>query len=288
MTKKWFTLAAAAAAALAAGLGGAAATAPGQRLLHELDQRWLGERLMDGLARLSKAEDWASAAALERPQDYRWRAQATRIAHALGEARTDGANTVAALERSYRASLRVFEVDLMRVDGVLRCQHGPEQSARWRDGDCRLEGLLDALPADGWLVLDIKNDFAAAAQQAIAIARARDRLHQLVFQLYHPGHLAQFNRWQADAPALAGPLITAYLSHRSVDHIAHHARRAGVEALTLPLPRARAYRERPAGLGLYVHPVHDCAAATQARAAGAQGSYTLNTLACTATDSIHS
>ena len=158
-----------------------------------------------------------------------------RIAHALGEATGDGANTLPAMSRAHTLGFRIFEVDLSLDAGIVRCHHGPESPAPWQSGECRLENLLDALPSDSWLVLDIKTDFRTTGAEVLEIARLKGKARQLVFQLYRPAQLALFNAWQNASPELPGPLITAYRSYRSVNHVARHAARVGVPVLTMPI-----------------------------------------------------
>lgn len=255
-----------------------------RRLLHWVDRNWLGERTMDALARLRTDEDWTTAEALAPGQDYHWLergAGPVLIAHALGDAARPTANTLAAARRSYAAGLRLLEVDLVLEGGELRCQHDAgEHSDMVRDG-CTLPALLAALPRDAFLVLDIKSDFPTAGQQIVDLALAAGDSGRIIFQLYRPGDFALFNRWQAQTPAsarLPGPILTAYLAHRRVDHVAGQVGRLGVRAFTLPLERLPALSARPAGAKMLVHPVHDCDAWSYA--ANMEGLYVLSALSC--------
>ena len=252
-------------------------------LVRLMDQNLLGERLKDSLAFVHGQEDWGDAARLERKQDYRWRQSVNGpllIAHALGEAKFATANTVGALRRSEVKGFRVFESDFWLQSGAVRCYHGPEDPPPLQPGDCRFENVLDALPPGAWLVLDIKTDFQTTAMEILKIAQEKGRLSRLVFQLYAPKQVSLFNGWQKEYPEIPGPIITVYLSHRAVSHIAAHAKRVGVEVLTVPLARVPAYRTRPDHLALLVHPVHDCSASEQALTNGAAGLYALNSLDC--------
>jgi hypothetical protein len=248
--------------------------------LRWIDRVWLHERIMDTLARLRGDEDWSLPQPLHDAQDYTWTrgSRPLRIAHALGESGLPAANTIGALQRSYDAGLRVFEVDLVLDDGVLTCQHdpGPATTPRAQDA-CTLDRLLDVLPGDAWVVLDLKTDFEPAALAAIAAARRAGRLDRLVFQLYAPGQVERFAAWQAAYPALPGPVLTTYLAHRSLGHILTQARRLHIQAVTLPLARLPALPADRQGALVLVHPIHDCAAAAQARV---DGHYTLRSLHC--------
>jgi hypothetical protein len=272
-------------AAVLSALGGDALKRP----FHIVDESWLDERLMDGLALLTLHEDWERVQPLHRTQDYTWldRAPAfVRIAHALGESAGPAPNTVAALERSRADGFRLFEVDLSLVNGELRCQHDPDATGPVHSQDCRFESLLRALPReDAWLVLDIKTDFAETGGRVVEVLRHEGRASQVIFQLYQPGHLALFDQWQAKED-LPGPIVTAYLAHRSIHVVADAAVRAGVRALTLPTWRLPALRRHsaPPALALFVHPVHDCSAWREAREAGVRGVYTLRGLHCASPD----
>jgi hypothetical protein len=256
-----------------------------KRSIHLVDERWLDERLMDSLARVTLHEDWASLRPLRRQQDYSWLDGASafiRIAHALGESSSPAANTLGALERSRADGFRLFEVDLSLIGTRLRCQHDPDAAGPVRPEDCDFETLIEALPrTDAWLVLDIKTDFAETGRRIVEVLRRDGRAHQVIFQLYQPEHLALFDQWQSQVE-LPGPIVTAYSAHRSIHDIADASQRAGVRVLTLPTWRLPALRRHPApaGLALLVHPVHDCAAWRDAHDAGVRGVYTLRGLRC--------
>ncbi len=266
--------------ALVMGLSLAATTA-GRRWLHRVDSEWLGERIMDTLTRVRSSEDWSSAQPLQPSQDYRWLKAAgapIRIAHALGESGMPTANTLGAMRRAYQAGFRIFEVDLVLEDGELRCQHDPgPQTEMVRDG-CTFETLLGALPPDAFLVLDIKTDFEAVGRRIVERVTGTSDAPRVVFQLYRPEDFRSFGLWQSQAP-LPGPILTAYLSHRRVDHVAANVGRLGVKALTLPLERLPALSVRPGGVSLLVHPVHSCETWGQARNR-ADGAYALSSLRC--------
>jgi len=254
---------------------------PWEYWLHEVDRHWFKERVMDSLARWNGIEDWANAEPLTRHQDYSWvsRRRPVLIAHALGEAGTPGANTLPALERSYRAGMRLFEVDLWAQGAVLRCHHGPDTPPPLKFGGCRFETLLSALPADSWLVLDIKTDFASTGELVASILRRQGGAERVIFQLYAPEHLRLFNRWQVELP-LPGPIVTSYLAHRRMDHVAQHTARVGVAVLTLPIERVIALTQLPEHLQFFVHPIHSCASLAEALQEKASGVYTLNSLRC--------
>jgi len=259
-----------------------AATESGRRWLHRVDGKWLGERVMDTLSRVRSVEDWEAATPLCLGQDYSWLKKGgapMRIAHALGESGEPSANTLGAMRRSYQAGFRIFEVDLVLEDGELRCQHDPgPQAAMVRDG-CTFDTLIAALPADAFLVLDIKTDFLAVGRKIVDRVKNTLDARRVVFQLYQPEDFASFAAWQSEA-ALPGPIFTAYLSHRRVDYLVGQVRRLGGAVLTLPLERAPALSIRPAGLSVFLHPVHDVDACARALSAGAQGFYLLNTVRC--------
>ena len=268
---------------VAAAIGSLGETGRLRRWLHQLDQRWLDERIMDTLARVSSSEDWSRAEPLRATQDDRWRqaedSGMVRIAHALGESGGETANTVPAMRRAYRAGFRLFEVDLWQQGTALRCHHGPEPPPPLQPGDCRLDTLMAALPPDAWVVLDLKTDFERAGEEVLELMRRTGQATQVIFQLYEPGHLTLFNRWQSQQPFPA-PIVSIYRAHRSVNHVAAATARLRTSMLTLPLERLPALSNRPPGLALYVHPVHDCAALEQARTARVRGIYTLTALSC--------
>lgn len=261
-----------------------AATGPGRSLLHRIDREWLGERVMDTLALLRSAEDWSTAQPLRPGQDYAWLGGGgapVLIAHALGESGSPTANTLGAMRRSYEAGLRLFEVDLVLDGRELRCQHDPGPPSGMVQDGCTFDALIAMLPADAWLVLDIKTNFAATGQAIVERLKSPADARRVVFQLYRPEDFVRFDAWQRQA-ALPGPIVTAYLAHRRIDHVAFHAARSGVRALTLPLRRMPALHTRPGGLEVMVHPVHDCGSWGIAGRAKADGVYIPSSLRCAA------
>lgn len=270
------------AASLALSVGLLAATPNGRQWLHDVDAVLLGERVRDTLGRLRYGEDWSTAPVLRLDQDYAWlRAGGTpiRIAHALGESTTPTANTLGAATRAHAAGFRLLEVDLVEEGGELLCQHdpGPRPPAA-SDDTCTFETLIQALPPDTWVVLDIKTDFASAGQRIVNRVKDLPLARRMVFQLYRPQDVALFKRWQSMAP-LPGPILTTYLAHRRMDYLAAQAARIGVRALTLPLDRRRGLSEGRAPGAVLVHPVHDCADWAQAMKR-ADGVYMLSALHC--------
>lgn len=279
-SRGWLRIAGILALLLATAVG-LAATSAGRRWLHRIDSEWLGERVMDTLTRIRSGEDWSMAEPLRPVQDYRWLKAGggpVRVAHALGEAGTPSANTLGAMRRSYRAGFRIFEVDLVQEDGELRCQHDPgPQTAMVRDG-CTFETLMTELPQDAFVVLDIKTDFEAVGRRIVDRVKHSAEARRVVFQLYRPEDLARFNGWQREAD-LPGPILTAYLAHRRIDHVAVQAARIGFGAFTLPMERLPALSHRPDGAAVLVHPVHNCESWSDALRA-ADGVYTLSSLRC--------
>nr|WP_297526145.1 hypothetical protein [uncultured Roseateles sp.] len=268
-------------AAMLVVLLGLAGTTGGRQWLHRVDANLLGEHLMDSLTRVHSDEDWAAAPTLRSGQNYIWlRAAdpALRIAHALGESGAPTANTLAAAARAHAAGFLLLEVDLVEEAGELRCQHDPgPQVSQWNDG-CTFDTLLEALPSDAWLVLDIKTTFETAGRRVVDRVKGSDVARRIIFQLYRPEDVALFRRWQSEAD-LPGPIVTAYLSHRRIDHVAAHMARIGGRALALPIDRLPALSHRPEDAVTLVHPVRDCAAWEIARR-GADGAYVLSTLNC--------
>lgn len=264
------------------GMTGLAATAGGRAWLHRVDAQVFGERVRDALAHWRTSEDWSKAVVLRPGQDYAWLAVGgapVRVAHGLGDSGASTGNTLAAARRAYAAGLRLLEVDLVQEAGELRCQHDPGPQEGFVMDGCTFDTLSAVVPEDAWLVLDIKTDFAAVGERIVARAIATGQARRIVFQLYRPEDFELFNRWQTQAP-LPGPILTAYLAHRRIDHVAAHAERTGVQALTLPLDRLTALTKKPAGAKVLVHPVRDCVAWLQAQARGADGVYVPSSLRC--------
>lgn len=255
--------------------------------LHDIDAVLFHEAFKDAAGRLIAHEDWSRAAPFGRPQDYRWLAQRTPlipIAHALGET-TGDANSLAALRRSVAAGFAFFEVDLWLEGDQVRCFHGPQAPPPMTTGGCTFDALMESLPRDAWLVLDIKTDFLATGARIVESLRASGRADHVIFQLYFPEQTAIFDRWQATLP-LAGPIVTIYNARRSAATIADQSVRVGARAFTLPVSRLPALGHRPDVLAVFVHPIDDCASLAEARVFGVRGVYMENNLGCSGMPSI--
>jgi hypothetical protein len=249
---------------------------------HDADAAWFDERVQDAWGLLTLHEDWSRLPALRQPQDYAWLDGAgpspLRIAHALGNSGDPLANSVVAMQRAAAAGMRLFEVDLsLEGGGELRCAHDPGTPRL--EQACTFESLMAALPADTWVVLDIKSDFAVVGERVAQVLEADGKAKQVIFQLYLPEDFAAFERWQSRL-ALPGPIVTAYLSHRSINTVARETARIGVRAFTLPMWRLDAFSRRPRGLAVFLHPVHDCKAWRAAQAAQARGIYIRTDVLC--------
>lgn len=250
--------------------------------VHDADAIWFDERLQDAMGRFILDEDWGGALTLRRPQDYAWLDAAgpwpVRIAHALGDSGAADANSVSAMQRAFAAGIRLFEVDISLEGGdELRCAHDPGM-ARLAQG-CTFESLMAALPEDAWVVLDIKSDFRATGERIMQALQADGKARQVIFQLYRPADVAVFAEWQARR-MLPGPIVTAYLAHRSVNTVARETARAGIRAFTLPITRLAALSRQPDGMAVFVHPVHDCKAWRTAQDAHVRGIYTRTDTQC--------
>lgn len=257
----------------------------GKNLVHKLDSELFHERILDAYGRWVKEEDWGKAIPLARKPDYDWLKLAVGlpyflVAHALGH--EPNPNTVEALTNSIKLGFQFVEVDLwLDQAGHLRCHHGPELPEPYKQGDCTFTTLLGYVERNGiWLILDIKSDFVTTGNRVLNELRNNEAARHVVFQLYLPEHFSVFNSWAALEP-LPGPIATAYLSHRSLGHIVSNLERLGVRAFTFPLERYNALpTQRPEGLTLFTHPVHDCEAVRKAMIGGIRGIYSNSTLSC--------
>lgn len=260
-----------------------------RRLVRGIDQHVPGEPLKEAWGSLYWKEDWATAPALDpRRIDATWlnvtRAGEVRVAHALGAAEDLQANTLPAMRAAIDHGFHFFEVDLwLDQAGVLRCFHGDDRGSQpdpFRPDDCTFEQVMEALPRDAWLILDIKSDFPRTGDEIVRRLGGDDaRARHLIFQLYHPADFRSFVRWSQEI-TLASPIVTTYSAHRGIGHILSQLERLNVHAMTVPLDRLRVTRRSAALQLLLTHPVHDCQALQRARDGGARGFYTLTSLSC--------
>jgi hypothetical protein len=240
--------------------------------------------LKDAWGSIRWHEDWGTATPLPTGLDSSWLDGATRpvlVAHALGASGTRAANTLEAIAPSARDGFRLYEVDLwLDSAGELRCQHEDETASSLGPDDCTLARLIPRVAAlGGWVILDIKSDFAATGRAIVRLLQANGLASRVVFQIYRADQVELFAQWARQVP-LAEPLVTTYASHRSVQHIADHALALNVRVLTLPLADVPLLKRRPTGVKVLVHPVHTCADWRQARDVRVDGMYTLVGLDC--------
>jgi glycerophosphoryl diester phosphodiesterase len=252
------------------------------RTLRWIDIHWLHESLKDTWGQWTSDEDWATLSPLPPNLSTQWLASPRLngllpIAHALGASGAPNANTLQAFQDAAAQGFKLFEVDLqVDTEGRLRCHHGPESLPAFNpQSSCTLDRLLPWVrAANAWLVLDIKNDFEGTANRVAEVVRANGGADRVVFQLYRPKDVIWFQR-TAPQLGLPAPIVTAYVSRRSINHIAAQAHRIGLHALTLPVFKLPSLASKPSGVQLLVHPVHDCDDWRDARPYGVQGIYTL-------------
>lgn len=228
-------------------------------IVEGVDRQWGGESFKDFVGRIYWDEDWSSVSQLPTQMNYDWLQQAgapIRIAHALGAPGRPGQNSLAAAKEALGRGFRLLEVDIsLDAEGNLLCHHGPEAPPSVTESTCTLERLLAiAAPSGAYVVLDIKTDFSRTAK-AIFARVGPAHLRILVFQLYLPAHIELFNSWIHSYP-LPGPIITAYLAHRSLNHVAMATEKSTVRVLTVPLQRLPALTV--AVPKLLVHPISSC------------------------------
>lgn len=252
--------------------------------LRWFDRNWLHGQLKDTWGAVRSNEDWATAQALPAGLDRAWLhagPRPLRIAHALGASGSADGNSLAAMHLAMRGGFRLFEVDIwLGPRGELRCYHGPEAPPPPKPGDCTLEQLFPLVEqANGWIILDIKTDFRQTGQQIVRLLKAHGWAQRAIFQLYLPEHTALFNGWARELP-LPEPIVTAYLSRRSLGHIVSRLPALHVQAFTVPLDNLPSLPPLPDGITLLVHPVHSCDDLARARTHAAAGIYTLNGSIC--------
>ena len=90
------------------------------------------------------------------------------ILHALGD--YEFPNTLAGAQKSFLTNVKLLEVDIYKDQyGNLRCHHGPELPPPLTADSCTLRRLLNIIPADRYLVLDIKSSFVSTADSVIKL-----------------------------------------------------------------------------------------------------------------------
>jgi hypothetical protein len=249
--------------------------------LRYVDKNYLNETLKDFRAQLQSDEDWSSLPEAV-AYDYRWLEaydgdEFIRIAHALG-GRGD-ANTFAAYEAATRKGYRLFEVDLWLDENKrIRCHHGPEKPNPLDAESCTLDRLLARLSPGEYLVLDIKTDFFETSRVIIDGLKNTPEIEKIIFQLYLPDHIAQFSLWMETYP-LAGPIVTAYSSSRSLNHVYKAVEKSGIKAMSFPIERLPAIKA-DRKIRLFAHPIANCDDIKKLSLEGVHGAYVKNDLDC--------
>ena len=256
------------------------------RILVDVDNKYFNESIRQVYGKYVEGEDWSSVPVLPADMNYQWMESGggqLRIGHALGFASTPLANELGALPLARVSQLKVLEVDLwLAADGSIRCFHGPGDPGPLLNTTCTLERLVRATEAGGeYLVLDIKTDFDSTASKINALLKTMPgQSRRLIYQLYRPGDVRTFASFP-DYTRYAGPILTAYISRSSLNELARASKRANIRAFTVPMQRQSALdRTLTSGIGLFVHPVHDCADLHEAKERQYGGIYVLASLRC--------
>lgn len=257
------------------------------RILHHVDQNYLGESLKEVTALFKSEEDW-SALSVAKGQsfDYRWLSLSPdliKIAHRLGD--YDNPNTLTAFQNSRNEGFIFFEVDLwLDATGVLRCYHGPKKPGPLKSGSCTFQRLIDFLHDGEYVILDIKTDFLKTSTAILKHVENNPYSQQIIFHLYLPEHVEHFSHW-AKSYQLAGPIVAAYKSSRSVNHIYHGIGTTGLRAFAFPIDRLPAFNaDSKSEIMWFIHPVRSCSEMNMARkmseATQLKGIYVKNSLKC--------
>jgi|GEM_PF-2762915 len=251
------------------------------RAVRYIDKNYLSESLKDMRAQVMDDEDWSSIEVVG-DYDYRWleaESGLVRIAHGLGGEKNS--NTFSAFQNArVNGGFSVFEVDLwLDKENIVRCHHGPDEPAALDDNDCTFDRLIARLVAHEYLVLDIKTDFFKTATEILKFLKSEDKANRIIFQLYKPEHLRKFAHW-SKTYSLAGPIVTAYNSSRSLNHIFRAIEPAGIRAFTFPIARAPSVTRKKNGVSFFVHPVKNCNDMKQVHMRAFNGIYVRRRLFC--------
>lgn len=259
----------------------------GVRMLCPVDRYFLNETLKEAVALSKNDEDWSALCAVKgRNYDYRWLLQSSgliKIAHRLGE--YDNPNTLAAFQNSRAKGFSFFEVDLwLDENDVIRCHHGPEKPTPLKEGSCTFDRLVNFLGDSEYVLLDIKTDFFKTSAAILIHLENNPYSKQVIFQLNLPGHVEQFSRW-VENYQLAGPIVAAYRSSRSLNHVYNGIDKTGIKVFAFSIDRIPAFTgDRNGEIERFIYPVRDCTemrmAKKMARLGQLKGIYVQNSLIC--------
>lgn len=228
-------------------------------------------------------EDWSILSTVANKFDYSWLYDSQDpilIAHALGASGSHRQNTLTEMRKSLNNGFKLLEIDLwLDRDNVVRCHHGPNSPIPLQINDCTFDKALKfAFKNNFWLILDIKTDFFFTSQEILKNINYNDS-NRIIFQLYKPQHIQLFKQWHQEKP-LAGPIITTYLSKRSIYHIHRNMLHSEFKVLTIPSHRLNLnFKITDDSIKIFSHPTHSCQDFLNQRVFGVSGFYVTSDMA---------
>jgi glycerophosphoryl diester phosphodiesterase len=247
--------------------------------------RWIdinvfGEKLKDLTGQYIFNENWNGSQTLQDEYDYRWieKEKYLFISHALGGSGSVEQNTIKAYEKGVKKGFYFFEIDIwLDEQGILICHHGPDRPRKFIQGDCSLGDILARDNGRSWFILDIKTDFTKTALEVSKLLTQK-KFKNVIFQLYKPEHIEIFNNI-SKINNLPGPIVTLYLTRRSVEHIIKNIKKTNIRIVTLPEYRLNASNKTDlSGLKILSHPTHTCYQYNYQISKGVTGFYVTNNL----------
>jgi hypothetical protein len=251
-----------------------------------IDNIFFSETIREIYAEAIANERWADTQKIPAGMNYDWLSGSTtylKIGHALGSSGGALANELASLSEARAKGFKFLEVDLwLSSDNTIRCFHGPGTPGALTKNTCTFDRLISATSASGeFLILDIKTDFYSTLKRIDESLKGTPReRRRVILQLYQPRDIRYFAILPS-AKDYPGPILTAYSARASLNAIYNGAKKANIRALTIPFHRRFALkRDEESNIAIFVHPIHSCETAREAKMWGADGIYTLSSLRC--------
>lgn len=265
--------------------------------IRTIDERFLNQRVSDFLGGVLK-ERWETIPKSDKCFDYSWLGHRGNggpitVAHAMGGGRVDDHNTMVALKKTVDRGFTLVETDFwLSTDGDLFCFHGPSDPAAFSSQQiidsfsnrkaevCKFSDVAEFIRGrDIFVILDLKTPFYETGRKLLDIADKYGVVDKLVFQLYRPSDVEMFFEWSRRYVKLPGPIVTAYMSKRSLKTISSEIDRIGLRVLTFPF---RLIHLKPDNRRLVylVHPVNSCAEIAVLKQMNIDGYYTFAKQVC--------
>ncbi len=242
-----------------------------RNFIEQSDYRYLDGFVFSILGRPQGGEkhDRELYKAIRKDMDYSWIASFNPdfpwIAHALGGAVSEHANTKYAYQQSLAAGFKFFEVDLIYSNEKLLCAHDLHSI---RNDICDFNWLLERARQDKiWFILDVKSDFSTAYNLIHKELGQTELGKHFIPQIYLFSQAAEL-----DLAMVSAPLFTAYRRNTSLQYSIELAIEFSLPIMTVP-PNIESLDIEPYKISMLTHGINDPQRIERLKQNGVSGFY---------------